>query len=262
MDVPSSTEKRTALVTGASFGIGAAIALELARDGFDLAITATLTENLEATLSKLNTAGCRATVLELNLRSTDSIERTADEAVRELRRLDVLVNNAAVPFRKAAVDVSPKEWNDVMEVNAAGTFFLSQRIAKRWIDGKRPGCIINMASTYGVVGYSGVSVYGISKAAVVHMTKMLAVEWAGYGIRVNAVAPGTVETDSRATTLADPQYRQSILDKVPLHRFGTPEEIAAAVRYLASPAAAYVTGQLLLVDGGLSACGSRGTGAK
>jgi NAD(P)-dependent dehydrogenase (short-subunit alcohol dehydrogenase family) len=174
----------------------------------------------------------------------------------------VLVNNAAVPFRKAAVDVLPEEWNDVMQTNAAGTFFLCQKIAKRWIADAESGCIVNMASTHGVVGFSGVSVYGISKAAIIHMTKMLAVEWARYGIRVNAVGPGTVETDSRAATLAEPEFRQSILEKVPLHRFVTPEEVAAAVRYLASPAAAYVTGQLLLIDGGLSACGARGIGPK
>lgn len=254
------TGRRAAFVTGASNGIGAAIALALARDGFDVAVSATRLENLTEIVAKLEAASARVVPLALNLRSLASVEQAADTAIKAFDQLDVLVNNAGIPLHKAAVDVTPEDWDAVMQTNVTGTFFACQRIGRHFIDKGRPGCIVNLASTFGIVGYAGVSVYGISKAAIIHMTKMLAVEWAEYGIRVNAVAPGTVETPSRATTLANPDKRQTILNRVPLHRFGTAEEMAGAVRYLVSPAAAYITGQTLLLDGGLTACGARGIG--
>ena len=262
MQAQTPKRKRTALVTGASNGIGAAIALELANDGFDLALSATRVENLATVIPIVEAVGARAVPLTLDLRSLISIERVTDAAIEAFGQLDVVVNNAAMPFRKAALDITLEDWNAVIETNVTGAFFLCQKIGRHFIARKVPGCIINLASTHGVVGYAGVAAYGISKAAIIHMTKTLAVEWAEHGIRVNAVAPGTVETPSRAKTLADPQMRQGILSRVPLHRFGTPEEVASAVRYLASPAAAYITGQTLLLDGGLTACGARGTGPK
>ncbi len=252
--------RRTAFVTGASYGIGAAIALNLAQDGFDVAVSATRLENLTEVVAKLEAAGARAVPLVLNLRSVTSIGQATDAAIKAFGQLDVLVNNAGVPLHRAAIDVTLEEWNAVMQTNVTGAFFACQRAGRHFIDNGSPGCIVNLASTFGVVGYAGVSVYGISKAAIINMTKMLAVEWAEHGIRVNAVAPGTVETPSRTTTLANPDTRQGILNRVPLHRFGTAEEMAAAVRYLVSPAAAYITGQTLLLDGGLTACGARGIG--
>jgi NAD(P)-dependent dehydrogenase (short-subunit alcohol dehydrogenase family) len=260
MQAQTSPRRRKALVTGASYGIGAAIALELANDGFDIALSATRVENLANVLAKIEAAGARAVPLSLNLCSHDSIKRATDAAIAAFDQLDLVVNNAAIPLRKAALDITPEDWNAVIETNITGAFFVCQRAAQHFIARRVPGCIVNLASTHGVVGYAGVSVYGISKAAVIHMTKTLAVEWAEHGIRVNAVAPGTVDTPSRAATLADPQVRQGILSRVPLHRFGTVEEVASAVRYLASPAAAYITGQTLVLDGGLSACGARGVG--
>jgi 2-deoxy-D-gluconate 3-dehydrogenase len=142
------------------------------------------------------------------------------------------------------------EWDSVLAVNITGAFFMSQQLGRHLVGAKRPGCIVNIASTFGVIGIAERAAYGISKAAIAHMSKMLAVEWAGHGIRVNAVAPGTVETPSRASGLADPVRRKAVTDRIPLGRFGTAEEIAAAVRYLASPGAAFVTGHTLMVDGG------------
>jgi 2-deoxy-D-gluconate 3-dehydrogenase len=139
-------------------------------------------------------------------------------------------------------------------VNLRGAFFVSQQMGRHLIDSKRPGSIVSIASTHGVIGIADRSIYGISKAGIIQMTRMLAIEWAGQGIRVNAVAPGTVETPSRAAVFAaNPQRRELMMNRVPLKRFGTAEEMAAAVCYLASPAAAYITGQTLLVDGGLTA---------
>lgn len=262
MQAPSFPRRRKALVTGASYGIGAAIALELVHDGFDVAVSATRIEHLADVVAKIEALGGRAVPLALDLRSLSSVEAAADAAIAAFDRLDAVVNNAGIPLRKAALDITLEDWNAVIETNLTGTFFVCQRIGRHFIAHGTAGCIVNLASTHGVVGYAGVSVYGISKAAIIHMTKMLAVEWAEHGIRVNAVAPGTVDTPSRASLLADPQIRQGILSRVPLHRFGTAEEVASAVRYLVGPTAAYITGQTLVLDGGLSACGARGIGPK
>ncbi len=262
MQAQASPRRRKALVTGASYGIGAAIALDLANDGFDMALSATSVKNLDAVVAKAEAAGARVVPLALDLRSHDSIERATKAAIGAFDQLDLVVNNAGIPLRKAALDITRGEWNSVIETNLTGTFFMCQSVARYFVSRELPGCIINLASTHGVVGYAGVAAYGISKAAIIHMTKTLAVEWAEYGIRVNAVAPGTVDTASRAALLDDAQFRQGILNRVPLHRFGTAEEMAAAVRYLASSAATYITGQTLLIDGGVTACGARGIGPK
>jgi len=247
--------RRAALVTGASYGVGAATALALARAGYDVAITATRAGNLRETLARLADAGVRAVPLVLDLRAHDSIARAVGEALSALERLDVLVNNAAVNLRRLALDVTPDEWDAVIDTNTRGTFFLCQQAARHWIAGKQPGCIVNVASAHAFVGAAERSTYGISKAAIVHMTKMLAVEWGDHGIRVNAVAPGRMQTDSpsRAGKGNDPAYMAAMLERIPLHRIVTAEEVASAVCWLASPAAASVTGQTVVMDGGLTA---------
>lgn len=246
---------KTALVTGASYGVGAAIALALAREGFDVALTATRAENLRATLEKLADTKARALPLVLDLRAQQEIARAFNGAVAALGRLDLLVNNAGVNLRRLAVDVTSDEWHAVMDTNVAGTFFLSQQAARSWIGNGRAGSIVNIASAHGFIGAAERTTYGISKAAIIHMTKMLAVEWAPHGIRVNAVAPGRMLTEapSRAEKQADPAYMAAMLARIPLHRLATPEEVASAVCWLASPAAATVTGQTLVMDGGLTA---------
>lgn len=255
MSSQNPSGKRTAFVTGASSGIGAATALALARDGFDVAVAATRVENLSAVAATVAATGARALPVALDLRSQSSIEQVMAAVINAFGHLDVLVNNAAgVPFRKAAVEITPEEWDAVIQTNVTGTFFMSQQMGRHVSQSGRAGCIVNMASTHGIVGFAQVAAYGVSKAAIIHMTRMLAIEWADRGIRVNAVAPGAVETPSRAVVLADPTRRAMLLNRVPLHRFATAEEVAGAVRYLASPEAAYVTGQTLVLDGGLTAC--------
>jgi NAD(P)-dependent dehydrogenase (short-subunit alcohol dehydrogenase family) len=253
MQNQSPTGKRTAFVTGASYGIGAATALALARDGFDVAVAATRVENLSDVVAKLTSMGTRVVPVALNLGSHSSIEQAMATVIDAFGKVDVLVNNAGISNRKAAVDITPEEWEAVMQTNVTGTFFMCQQMGRHLVGGGRPGSIVNMASTHGVVGLAGRLIYGTSKAAIIHMTKMLAIEWAQHGIRVNAIAPGTVETPSRAVFLADPKTRETMLNRVPLHRFGTAEEVAAAVRYLVSPEAAYITGHTLMMDGGLTA---------
>lgn len=244
------SERRVALVTGASYGIGQACAVALARDGCDVAVTDLRADTLAETEARVGAQGGRSLALALDVRSQASVERAMASAVATLGRVDVLVNNAGVPLKRTALEMTREEWDGVLSVNLTGTFFMSQQLARHLVGAKRSGCIVNIASTFGVVGIAERAAYGISKAAVAHMAKMLAVEWAEHGIRVNAVAPGTVETESRAPGLADPVRRKLVTSKIPLGRFGTAEEIAAAVCYLASPAAAFVTGHTLVVDGG------------
>ena len=252
MQQQSTTGKRTAFVTGASYGIGAATALALARNGFDVAVAATRVENLSNVVAQLDATGARVVPVALDLRANSSIEQMMAAVTGAFGNLDVLVNNASVPLRKAATEVTPEEWDAVIQPNLTGTFFICQQMGRHLIGSGRPGCIINMASTHGIVALAERLVYGVSKAAVMHMTRMLAIEWAQHGIRVNSIAPGTVDTPSRAAFLADPRTREMMLDRVPLHRLGTADEVAAAVCYLASPEAAYITGHTLVMDGGLT----------
>jgi NAD(P)-dependent dehydrogenase (short-subunit alcohol dehydrogenase family) len=248
-------KRGTALVTGASYGVGAATALALAHDGFDVAISATRSENLSNTVAKLAAGGARVLPLVLDLRSPPSIADAMAEIVATFGGIDVLVNNAGANLRKLAVEVTAQEWREVMEVNVTGTFLLTQGVGRHLIENGRPGAIVSIASTHGLIGAPERSTYGISKGAVVQMTRMLAVEWASHGIRVNAVAPGRLDTasPSRAGTAADPKYMAAMLDRIPLHRLAAAEEVAAAVSYLASPLAQTVTGQVLVIDGGLTA---------
>lgn len=246
-------QRRTAFVTGAATGIGAAIAVALARNGYDVAVSARQAERLADTEKQISELGAYAVPLALDLSALEEIEPAVEKVFQAFGRIDVLVNNAGATLRKPVLEVTPDEWESVMQPNLKGTFFLCQKAGRRMIERGTAGCIINLASAHGVVGFPNRSVYGISKAALIHMTRMLAIEWAEYGIRVNAIAPGTVETASRAEILADPKVKETMLNRVPLHRFATPLEIADAVCFMASPAAAYMTGQTLLLDGGLTA---------
>lgn len=244
----------TAFVTGASAGIGAAAAVALARNGFDLALSATKIDNLDATRRAAEALGARACAIELTLPSPDGIERAMSQAIDACGELDVLVNNASgVTYRRAAVDITRDEWNAVLDTVATSTFFLCARMARHLIDGRRAGSIVNLASTHGLVAFPGRAAYGVAKAAVMHMTRMLAIEWAAHGIRVNAVAPGSTATPANAAFMAVPENLAMLKARIPLGRVATADEIGAAIAWLAGPAAAYVTGQTLILDGGLTA---------
>jgi NAD(P)-dependent dehydrogenase (short-subunit alcohol dehydrogenase family) len=241
-------------VTGGSYGIGAASALALARQGYDVALTATRADNLAKAVADVQACGARAAAVAMDLRSHESIERAVAEAARALGRIDVLVNNAGTTAGSRALDVTPDEWRTVMETNLTGTFFVTQQVGRHLVAAKRAGCIISITSTHGMIGAPQRSAYGISKAAIIQMTRMLAIEWAEHGIRVNSVAPGRVDTPSplRAAHSSDPKYMASVVSKIPLRRVATSEDVAGAVAYLASPAASYITGQTLVLDGGLT----------
>jgi len=245
---------KVALVTGASYGVGAATALALARDGFDLALTATRERNLDATLATVRETGRNACAIELDLRSQLSIEKAAATAIEAFGQIDVLVNNAGVNLRSKAIETVRDEFEDVLLTNVTGTFFLTQQIGRYLIARRMPGRIITISSAHALVGAAERSAYGISKAALLQMTRMLAVEWAEYGITVNAVAPGRLDTTSpsRAGTGSNKDYMEAMLKRIPLHRLATAEEVAAAAVFLAGPGAASITGQTIVIDGGLT----------
>jgi NAD(P)-dependent dehydrogenase (short-subunit alcohol dehydrogenase family) len=246
-------QPRRALVTGTSTGLGRAIALALAREGYDLALTELDTASLAEMLREPEIKARKVVPVPLDLRSQESINAAFDRAMAGLGEIDLLVNNAGRALIKPTVEVTPAEWDDVINTNLRGSFFLTQLFGSSCIARGRPGAIVSIASTHGVTGIGQRAVYGISKAGLIQMTKMLAIEWAEKNIRVNAIAPATVLTPSRAKMLSDPEKRKEMLARIPTGRFVTPEEIAAAVVYLASPAAASVTGHTLMVDGGLTA---------
>jgi NAD(P)-dependent dehydrogenase (short-subunit alcohol dehydrogenase family) len=246
--------RRAALVTGASYGIGAATAIGLAEDGFDVAVTDLSTGPLAHTVAAIEAAGGEALPLALDIRDQGSVEQSIADAVATFGSLDLLVNNAGVPSPgKPAIDITRTEWEANIAVNLSGTFFMSTSFGRWAIGAGRPGCVISLASTHGTVGFAGTAPYGVAKAGISHMTRILAIEWAPHKIRVNAIAPGTTLTETRRPMLQDPERHARMLSRIPLGRFGEAKEMAAAIRYLASPQASYITGQILLLDGGLTA---------
>lgn len=250
----TNNDKGLALVTGASYGVGAAVAKALARDGWRVAITATRIENAAATAEAIRAAGGDCIVRALDLRSQDSIGEAVDSLWREAP-VRALVNNAAVNLRRDAVDVSREDWDTVMLANLTGTFFLTQAVGKRLIEAGLDGSIVTMASSHGILGAPQRSTYGISKAGLIQMVRMLAVEWGPKNIRLNALAPGRLETDSpsRAGTGSDAAYMGKMLSKIPLGRFATGEDVAAMAAFLVGPGGRSITGQVIPIDGGMSA---------
>jgi len=237
---------RTALVTGASGGIGKAIALALAAQGARVALSGTRTEALEAVKREI---GGETIVLPCNLAEAEAVERLVPEAEAAMGKLDILVNNAGLTRDMLAMRMKDEEWAAVIEVNLTATFRLS-RAAMRGMLKRRAGRIISITSIVGVMGNAGQANYAASKAGMIGLSKSLAKEVAARGVTVNCIAPGFIETPMTAA-LNDKQ-REAILANVPAGRLGTPADVAAAAVYLASGEAAYVTGQTLHINGGMA----------
>ena len=240
-----------AAVSGAGSGIGEAVAEALAEAGADVAV-GELPERLEAlqpVCGRIEGHGRRVVPLPLQLPDLASIDAFISGAVDALGGLDILVNNAGINIPVDAFDLTEADWDAVQDVNLKGTFFLAQRAGRHMKD-HGGGRIVNMASINGVVGYYKRAAYCSSKAGVVNLTRVLALEWAQHGINVNAVGPTFILTPLTQSTFDDPALRQDLLGRIPLGRVGQPEDVTGAVVFLCSPAAALVTGHTLLVDGG------------
>lgn len=243
---------RVALVTGASRGLGRELTLDLARAGARIIATASTAEGCAEVISVLAREGRDADALAMDLRSVASIETAVAEAVARHGRIDILINNAGLGTNHDAVDATEEEWDALFAVNVRGLFFACQAVGRHMI-GRGYGRIVNMASQAALVGIPRHAAYSASKAAVIGLTRVLALEWAPYGVTVNALAPTWVYTPGTAERLDQPAFLASVVARIPVGRVGTPPEIAAAVRYLASSEAGMVTGTTLVIDGGWTA---------
>jgi 2-dehydro-3-deoxy-D-gluconate 5-dehydrogenase len=247
---------RVALVTGASRGIGRAIALALAGAGAEVALTGREASTLEPVAREIEDAlGRRALPLPLDVSDLDAHPAAVDAVLDRFGKIDVLVNNAGINVRRDTLDYTPEDWDRVLDTNLKGAFFLTQRIGKQMI-GLGGGKVLNITSMTAYLGLPTVPAYTATKAALQQLTRMLAVEWADFNIQVNAIAPGWISTELTAGLKREEHLRpryEWVLSRTPAGRFGEPEELAGAAVFLCSPAADFVTGQIVAVDGGILA---------
>lgn len=246
---------KVALVTGAGSGIGSALAVAMAEAGADCVATELPDKvaYLDPVCEAIRQTGRKALGLPLRLPDPVGIDSVVRDAIQEMGGVDILVNNAGVNIPRDALELTEADWDAVLDVNLKGLFFLSQRVAREMVAARRGGKIVNIASQNGVVGYYKRAAYCSSKAGVVNLTRVLALEWAKYQINVNAVGPTFILTPLTQSTFDDPVLREDLLKRIPLGRVGQPEDVTGAVVFLASPAADLITGHTLLVDGGWTA---------
>lgn len=240
---------QVALVTGASRGIGHDLVLALAAAGATVAAGARRLADVEQLVGEVGASGGRGIGVELDVTSRDSIDAAVARVTDEAGSIDILVNNAGLGFNHDAVDVTEADWDAMMDVNLKGLFFVTQAVGRGMLE-RRYGRIVSLSSQASLVGIPRHAVYSASKGAVNMLTRVLALEWSPFGVTVNAVAPTFVRTPGTAERLDDPGFAADVLGRIPVGRFGTTADVAAAVLYLASPAAGLVTGTILTVDGG------------
>lgn len=242
-----------ALVTGAARGLGRSISLALAHAGADVALGLRDVITGRELASEIESTGRRALPLQMDMTRLADISAAVDHTVAHFGRLDILVNNAGVGPENVAENVRADDFDLTLAVNLKGTFFASQAAGRVMIRQQR-GCIVNMSSQAGFVALPTESIYCMTKAAIAHLTKCLALEWGKYNIRVNAVAPTFIRTPGTEPALADPAFRADVIERIAgLHRIGEPMEVAGTVVFLASPAASLITGHTILIDGGWTA---------
>ncbi len=249
---------QVALVTGTSRGLGQYFARALARAGADLILTSRRRESLKEMEAEISAMGRRAVAVELDVRDEASIRRMAVEAERAFGQIHVLVNNAGCNVRKPALDVTWDDWNLVVETNLRGSFFVAQAIARGMI-ARGYGRIINIGSVTSVFGYAGLAPYGASRGGIRQLTMSLADDWGPHGVTVNCLAPGWFKTQQNQVLYEDQEWVEYLKERIPVRRPGAPNDLDGAVVFLASEASRYVTGQTLLVDGGISTGAMRAT---
>ena len=247
---------RVAIVTGTSRGLGQYMALALAKAGADLVLTSRDRQRLVPFEAEIKTLGRRALSLELDVRSHESIEKMVASAEAAFGHVDILVNNAGCNVRKPALEVTWEDWNVILDTNLRGSFFVSQGVARGMI-ARGYGRIINIGSVTSVAGYAGLAPYGASRGGIRQLTMSLADDWGKYGVTVNCLAPGWFRTEQNKILYENKEWVEYLCDRIPLKRPGQPRDLDAAVVFLAAESSRYITGQTLLVDGGISTGATR-----
>jgi NAD(P)-dependent dehydrogenase (short-subunit alcohol dehydrogenase family) len=247
---------QTAIVTGTSRGLGQHFARALAKAGADLVLTSRNRESLVPFEKEIKSLGRAVISLELDVRDQPSIERMVEAAEAAFGHLEILVNNAGCNVRKPALDVTWDDWNLILDTNLRGSFFVAQAVARRMIP-RRYGRIINIGSVTSVAGYAGLGPYGASRGGIRQLTMSLADDWGMYGITVNCLAPGWFRTEQNKVLYQNKEWVEYLCDRIPVKRPGEPHDLDSAVVFLAAESSRYVTGQTLLVDGGISTGATR-----
>jgi NAD(P)-dependent dehydrogenase (short-subunit alcohol dehydrogenase family) len=247
---------QTAIVTGTSRGLGQYFARALAQAGADLVLTSRKRESLSAFEQEIKALGRRAVSLELDVQSQQSIDQMAADAEAAFGQIHILVNNAGCNIRKPALDVTWQDWNQILDTNLRGTFFVAQAVARSMV-ARGYGRIINIGSVTSVFGYAGLAPYGASRGGVRQMTMSLADDWGKHGITVNCLAPGWFRTEQNKVLYEDKEWVKYLVERIPMKRPGEPHDLDGAVVFLASEASRYITGQTLLVDGGITTGSTR-----
>ena len=242
-------DNKVAIVTGAGRGIGKEIALSLASAGADIGIIARTKSQLEETAHEIEACGRKAMVISIDVAKSKEVDQAVEQVEKHLGPVDILVNNAGISEQKPLTKITDDEWHRVMGVNLNGPFFLCRAVGKQMTD-RRKGKVINIGSVLGMVGFKYFSSYATSKGALIQFTRTLAIEWAKFGINVNAIALGWISTELNAEAMSNESFKEALLNRIPLRRLGQIEEIGPLAIYLASPASDFMTGSVIVMDGG------------
>jgi 2-deoxy-D-gluconate 3-dehydrogenase len=253
MEFPSfDLTGKVAILVGASRGIGHVLAKGLANAGSNMVICSRTVSELEPLATEIRAMGRRCLVQRVDVTKLNDIQNLAESTVAEFGRIDSLVNNAGMNINEPALEVTEEHWDLILNTNLKGLFFCSQIIGRVMVE-QQKGKIVNVSSTFGLVGYEKRAAYASSKGGVTQLTKVLAVEWAPYNVNVNAIAPTATHTPMNETLFADPEWRREVLSRIPAGKFCEPVDLVGAVIYLCSNASNMVTGVTLPVDGGWTA---------